>query len=229
MRLAQLGADVPSRAGWYRFLARMRRADAERRIEKIAQSVAEAEKVADRHGIKAAGRAHFAGGLRDTQLPTGESKRPLFMRYGGTLGGFVDLYRHRVIGLQATVDFVDPLGDDAIVPFTELVDLGGARPLRGFWWRRHVDRSAATATLEYRWPIWVWLDGSLHYALGNVFGEHLKGFDLELLRQSFGIGFKANAAEDHTFELLVGGGSATFADGGEIESFRFVFGSTAGF
>ena len=52
--VAKAGADVPSRAGWYRFLARMRQADAERRIEKIAQSVAEAQKVADRHGVKAA-------------------------------------------------------------------------------------------------------------------------------------------------------------------------------
>ena len=52
--VAKAGADGPSRAGWYRFLARMRQADAERRIEKIAQSVAEAQKVADRHGVKAA-------------------------------------------------------------------------------------------------------------------------------------------------------------------------------
>ena len=45
---------LPSRSSWYRFLARMRQADAERRIERIAQSVAEAQSVADRHGIKAA-------------------------------------------------------------------------------------------------------------------------------------------------------------------------------
>jgi hypothetical protein len=181
------------------------------------------------HGLKAAGRALFAGGLRETNLPTGESKRPLFLRYGGTLGGFVDLYRHRVIGLQAVVDFVDPLGDDAIIPFSELADLGGARPLRGFWARRLIDRSTAAAILEYRWPIWVWLDGSIHYALGNAFGKHFEDFELELLRQSFGIGFKASAAEDHTFELLVAGGTRTFEAGGGVENFRFVFGSTAGF
>ena len=45
---------LPSRAAWYRFLSRMRKADAQRRIEKIAQSVAEAEGVAEKHGIKAA-------------------------------------------------------------------------------------------------------------------------------------------------------------------------------
>ena len=54
-QLEALGIErLPSRAGWYRFLARMRRADAERRIEKIAQSVAEAQNVADRAGIKSA-------------------------------------------------------------------------------------------------------------------------------------------------------------------------------
>ena len=53
-RLSKMSVELPSRAGWYRFLSRMRQADAERRIEKIAQSVAEAERVADKHGVKAA-------------------------------------------------------------------------------------------------------------------------------------------------------------------------------
>ena len=47
-RLEAMGiSHLPSRAGWYRFLARMRKADAARRIEKIAQSVAEAQAVAE--------------------------------------------------------------------------------------------------------------------------------------------------------------------------------------
>ena len=53
-RLSLDGLVEPSRAGWYRFLARMRKADAARRIERIAQSVAEAQSVADKAGIKAA-------------------------------------------------------------------------------------------------------------------------------------------------------------------------------
>ena len=53
VRISKAGAQLPSRAGWYRFLARMRKADAERRIEKIAQSVAEAERVAGKHGVSA--------------------------------------------------------------------------------------------------------------------------------------------------------------------------------
>ncbi len=33
-------------------------------------------------------------------------------------------------------------------------------------------------------PIWVWLDGSLEAAVGNVFGEHLEDFKPSLLRFS---------------------------------------------
>lgn len=52
-RLEALGVErLPTRASWYRFLTRMRKADAARRIEKIAQSVAEAQAVANGHGIR---------------------------------------------------------------------------------------------------------------------------------------------------------------------------------
>ena len=155
--------------------------------------------------------------------------RPGWVKYGATLGGYLDLYHQRVIGLSAIVDFADPLDEEGAIPFTELVSLGGVRPLRGFLENRLLDRSSAVALFEYRWPIHVLLDGTIHYALGNVFGEHLEDFDFGLLRQSLGIGFLAAGARDHTFELLVAGGTDTFDGGGEVDSFRFVLGSTAGF
>ena len=67
-------AHLPSRAGWYRFLARMRKADAARRIEKIAQSVAEAQAVADRHGIKAAVFVETLKTLAIDKAMTGDDK-----------------------------------------------------------------------------------------------------------------------------------------------------------
>ena len=67
-------AAVPSRAGWYRFLARMRKADAARRIERIAQSVAEAQDVADRHGIKAAVFVETLKTLAIDRAMTGDDK-----------------------------------------------------------------------------------------------------------------------------------------------------------
>jgi len=101
--------------------------------------------------------------------------------------------------------------------------------MRGFLEGRLIDRSGVAAQLGYQWPIWVWLDGVMRYTVGNVFGEHLDGFELGLLRQSFGLGMVANGARDHPFEFLIGFGTSTFDDGGGIENFRFVIGATSGF
>ncbi|HMJ12363.1 MAG TPA: BamA/TamA family outer membrane protein, partial [Polyangiaceae bacterium] len=117
----------------------------------------------------------------------------------------------------------------ASIPFTEQVSLGGERPLRGFLQDRLIDRSAVAATLEYQWPIWVFLDGALHYAVGNVFGEHLEGFEAKKLRNSVGLGVRSNTARDHPFEILVAVGTETFEQGAGIDHVRFVFGTTSGF
>lgn len=42
---------VPTRSAWYRFVARMRKRDSVRRIERVAQSVAEAEATAEQAGV----------------------------------------------------------------------------------------------------------------------------------------------------------------------------------
>ena len=65
---------MPSRSAWYRFLSRMRQADAERRIEKIAASVAEAQSVADRHGIKSAVMVETLKTLAIDKAMLGEDK-----------------------------------------------------------------------------------------------------------------------------------------------------------
>jgi len=43
------------------------------------------------------------------------------------------------------------------------------------------------------------------------------------------MGFRSNASRDHSFELLVAFGTDTIENGSTPDSFRFVFGSTAGF
>ena len=182
-------------------------------------------------GLKVAPRGELGIGLTETAAPSDPdgATRPMWVRYGGTLGGFLDLYNQRVLGLQMILDFVDPLRSDGQIPFTELISLGGSRPMRGFLQNRLLGRSSAVAQLSYRWPIWIWLDGAVHYEVGNVFGERLEGFDPRLFRQSFDFGFAASGARDHTFELLLGFGTETFDQGGDVDAFRFVFGSTAGF
>ena len=152
-----------------------------------------------------------------------------WVRYGATASGFLDLDWHqRVISLSAATQFVDPLGGSPI-PFTELVSLGGDGPMRGYWSRRMIDRSAASAALHYVWPIGPWLGGNIEAGVGNVFGEHLQGFRPGLLRFSGDIGITTVGVSDYPIELIVGAGSETFEQGGQIDSIRATLSVNHGF
>jgi len=152
-----------------------------------------------------------------------------WVRYGATAGAFVDLNGHnRVLSFSLTTQLADPLGH-APIPFTELVSLGGSGPMRGFYPGRLVDRSAAVATVRYRWPIWVWLDGSIQAATGNVFGAHLDHLDPSRFRLSGAVGVESIGSRDSSFELLIGVGTETFDQGGKLDSVRISVGTNRGF
>ena len=155
-----------------------------------------------------------------------------WVRYGATAAGYIDLTgTRRVLGLSVMTQFADPLGAGSI-PFTELVYLGGDHAMQGFWIGRLLGRSAAVATASYAWPIGPWVDGDLQLAVGNVFGEHLSGFDPGLLRFSgtFGlsIGGRQKTAimgsQDAPLQIIIGIGSETFDHGGQIDSLRLTAG-----
>jgi hypothetical protein len=171
-------------------------------------------------GFRVAAGASHAGELRT---------RTSYVRYGGSLQGFWDVNgRARVLSLGAGARFTDPL-DRGEVPFTEQVTLGGEEPMRGFYEYRLIDRSAMVVDLGYRWPIWMWLDGTLHAEVGNVFGAHLSGFSPGKLRFSGAIGVEDTNPGDNRTQFLIGFGSETFESGGKVDSFRFLFGTTYGF
>lgn len=155
--------------------------------------------------------------------------RSNWVRYGGSVGGFLDLRNNRTVSLSVTTLFVDPLSANAVIPFTEQVVLGGQGPMRGYLYGRLIDRSAAIATLKYRWPIWVFLDGTMQVAAGNVFGAHLRDFDPNLLRFSAALGFESIGSPDHTFEFLAGFGTETIEHGANVNSIRVLFGTNRGF
>ncbi len=152
-----------------------------------------------------------------------------WINWQAAAGGFLDLDGHRrVVSLSLQTLFSDPIGSRP-VPFTELVTLGGdAAPMPGFWVGRLVDRSAAVATLRYRWPIGPWLDGSMQAAVGNVFGEHLDDFQTRLLRFSGALGLESDSSPDSNFQFLIGFGTETFDHGGQVDSFRLAFGTSRG-
>lgn len=153
-----------------------------------------------------------------------------WVRYGATLGGFVDLGDSgRVISLSLAGLLADPLGGGRPVPFNELVTLGGVSFMPGFRMGRLYDRSALVATLRYAWPIWVWLNGSLQVATGNVFGREFEGFRVERGRLSTAIGIESVGSRDSIFQALVGFGTETFESGAKIDSLRVVVGARNGF
>ncbi|MBS2012824.1 MAG: BamA/TamA family outer membrane protein [Deltaproteobacteria bacterium] len=152
-----------------------------------------------------------------------------WIRYGGSIGGYLDIKNNRTVSLAVTTLFVDPLAAGGEIPFTEQIVLGGSGLMRGYLYGRLTDRSAAVATLKYRWPIWVYLDGTIQAAFGNVFGPQLQGFEPKLLRFTSNIGIETAGQADHTFEVLLGLGTETFEDNLRVNSVRFLFGTNRGF
>lgn len=176
--------------------------------------------------------ANQTGARVELQVESGSNlgqSKSNWVKYGSSVGGYVDLHNNRTVSLSVTTLFVDPISDGAEIPFTEQVVLGGAGPMRGYLYGRLVDRSAAIATLKYRWPIWTFIDGTLQVSTGNVFGRQLRDFHTKLLRLSGAIGVESVGNADHTFEFLAGFGTETITQGFDVNAFRLLFGTNRGF
>jgi outer membrane protein assembly factor BamA len=138
--------------------------------------------------------------------------RGSWISYGGTAGVFLDVNgRSRVLSLSGAVQFTEGI-DNTEVPFTELIALGGFGPMRGFYPGRLLGQSAFVSELAYRWPIWIWLDGSMRFEMGNVFSEHLEGLSFRNLRISGAIGVESAGVADNPLEVLIGFGTERIAD-----------------
>jgi outer membrane protein assembly factor BamA len=160
--------------------------------------------------------------------PNPDQERRAWVKYGGSIGAALDLTKEqRVVSAALSAELVDPLSGS--VPFPDQVTLGGDNLMPGFLRARLTDRSSVVGSLQYRWPVWVFLDGVLTAAAGNVFGEHFSGFDVKQTRLSSGIGVRSNGARESGFELLFAIGSEPFNDQFKVDSFRLVLGSHHGF
>ncbi|HEX3593503.1 MAG TPA: hypothetical protein VHU80_00315, partial [Polyangiaceae bacterium] len=151
-----------------------------------------------------------------------------WVRYGGAVGAFWDIAdTTRIVGLVLNTEFLHSLR--GATPFTEQVLLGGQGGFAGFRPGRLIGASSATASLYYEWPIWVWLDGTIHLGIGNVFDNGLSDFNAKLFRLSSGIGIRSTNSPDHQLGIEVGFGTETIQDGLDVTSFRLAIGGTNGF
>ncbi|MEM7135486.1 MAG: hypothetical protein AAF500_02850 [Myxococcota bacterium] len=148
--------------------------------------------------------------------------------YGAAVRGFLDVSGHNhTFSLGAIVLLSDAFRGE--VPFTELPTVSGGGPMPGFVGRFLSGDSASVLNFQFTWPIWIQLDGKIHFAVGNVFDGHLSNFAFDDLRMSFGAGIQAHGAESTGFELMVGGGTETFAQGASVTTVRFVLGASRDF
>lgn len=117
--------------------------------------------------------------------------RSRYFRVHGSAGVPIRLWsRAHVLLLHVSTELVAPLGSSAPVPFTELATLGGPNDLRGFRWQLFHGYSSFVATAEYRWPIWMWLDGVVFVDYGGVFGKRYEGFGAAQMQPDVGGGFR---------------------------------------
>lgn len=155
-----------------------------------------------------------------------------WIRYGLKAGFYLDLTgTHRVLGIVAELALIDPMTAGAEVPFTEFVQLGGAGSMPAFSVGRLIDRSAATLTAEYRWPIWTYLDGSIQATVGEVYGGRFDDFEVGALRGSFSFGMDlvTNFPWEADLNILVAFGTTPFDEEFGIDSIRFVLETDSGF
>lgn len=180
------------------------------------------------------GRSRAKSGVRfelsgEQSVDLANSPTSGWLRYGGTLLGFVDLADGgRMLSLAVTTTLVDPLGDRP-VPFTQLVAPGGGRSMPGLRSGRLYGRSALVAMLRYSWPIWLAFNGSLQAGFGNVFGPHFEGIRPGRVRVSTAIGLETNSSRDAVFQAIVGFGTETIESGADLDTIRVSVGVRSAF
>jgi hypothetical protein len=178
---------------------------------------------------------HPGSGLRlessgVVSLDPGDSERA-FATWAVGLAGIVDLTGHEhLLALELTAAFVENLGDRP-VPFYERVSLGGPERMQGFRDGRFRDDSAVTASLHYRYPIWLYADAELISSVGNVFPGHLRDFAVQRLYWSNGLSLKTNFSRETAVGLTAAIGSTRLdaEDFALADSVRLFFGVGQGF
>ena len=83
-------------------------------------------------------------------------------------------------------------------PFQLLPSMGGNEILRGYYKGRYRDNNLLVAQVEYRFPIYKWLKGSMFGSAGDV-ADEIDDFDLFEFKYSYGLGLRArvNPANVH--------------------------------
>lgn len=128
-----------------------------------------------------------------------------YERLAGNVGIPINLWsRTHVLWLAATTALT--WQNDAQVPFSELPTLGGPNDLRGFRFQDFRDYTAFYVTAEYRWPVWMWLDGALFVDYGGVFAQNFANFSAQRMQPDVGVAMRLYTANRFYIRAQLGYG-----------------------
>jgi outer membrane protein assembly factor BamA len=128
-----------------------------------------------------------------------------YERLVGTVGVPIDLWQAtHVLWLSATTAIA--WQNDGVIPFSELPTLGGPNDLRGFRFQDFRDYSAFYATAEYRWPVWMWVQGALFVDYGGVFGQNYAGFGAQRMQPDVGVALRLTTSSRFLMRVQLGYG-----------------------
>ena len=118
-----------------------------------------------------------------------------YARAHAAISAVLDLWqRSRVLIVRLEANDLEPIGTSP-VPFSELIVLGGPDTFRGFRPGRFRNFSSLFAGIEYRWPIWMWMDASLFTEYGGVFGQHFEGASFDRMKPDVGAGVRVRSSD----------------------------------
>ncbi len=118
-----------------------------------------------------------------------------YVRLHAATSAVLDLWqRSRTLVVRIEANDLEPLGYYP-VPFSELIVLGGPDTFRGFRPGRFRNFSSLFTGIEYRWPIWMWMDATVFGEYGGVFGRGFEGFSFERMAPDLGAGVRLRSSD----------------------------------
>ncbi|MEE8241066.1 MAG: BamA/TamA family outer membrane protein, partial [Nitrospirales bacterium] len=121
-----------------------------------------------------------------------------YLGYTVEVQRYLPLYRgDRILLLRALLAKQSTINDNAI-PFYELNSLDLDHGLRGFSRGRWRDRGRLLFNVEWRYPVWERMQGSLFYDVGQVFRD-FRDLESRTFRYSAGMGFRFTTRQQFTF------------------------------
>jgi outer membrane protein assembly factor BamA len=125
-----------------------------------------------------------------------------FNLYSIELEQFIKLWLPRhVLALRTAWQYRQPTGGGE-VPFSHLSRLDVYSPLRGFGWGRFRDRGSMVFNVEYRFPVWAFMDGALFFDSGRVF-HTMSDISFKHMKFSGGGGLRVTTKNYFLFRIEV--------------------------